>query len=129
MKKVEINDRKIGLRASPMALLFYQQNFDSDLIADLSKFQEENIEKITKGDFSNFNSVELLQMAWAMNKAAKYPEQFPTFEEWLEQFESFQVTNAEFIMGIIQEATDGFFRSEKKSGGKPEEKQKPREEE
>lgn len=128
MKTVEINDKKIGLRASPMALLFYQQNFDSDLIADLAKFQEENMEKISNGDFKSFNSIKLLQMAWAMNKAAKYPEQFPTFEEWLNQFDSFQVTNAKFIMGIIKEATDGFFRSGKESGGKPEQEQKPREE-
>ncbi|MFW6121847.1 MAG: hypothetical protein ACOC80_13260 [Petrotogales bacterium] len=120
MKKLKINNKEIGLRASPLALLFYQQNFDSDLIADLAKFQEENMEKISEGDFGNFSSVKLLQMAWAMNKAAKYPKDFPTFEEWLESFDSFQVTNAKFIMGIIEEATDGFFRSGKESGGKPE---------
>ena len=129
MKKVEINNKKIGLRASPMALLFYQQEFDSDLIADLAKFQEENMDKITAGDFSNFSSVKLLQITWAMNKAANYPGEFKTFEEWLESFDNFQVTNAQYIMGIIQEATDGFFRSGKESGGKPEQEQKPREKE
>ena len=125
MKTIEINDRKIGLRASPMALLFYQQKFNKDLIADLAKFQEDNMDKIIKGDFSNFNSIKLLQMAWAMNKAAEYPDKFPDFEKWLETFDSFHITNAKFISGIIEEAADGFFRSSK-SGGKPERKQKPR---
>jgi hypothetical protein len=126
MKNVTIGNKELGLRASPMALLFYQQNFNSDLIADLAKFQKENMDKIAKGDFSNFNSVELLQMTWAMNKAAEYPDKFPAFEEWLGSFNSFQVTNANYIIGIIKEATDGFFRSGEESRGKPgEETKKP----
>jgi len=128
MEKVEINNKKIGLRASPMALLFYQQEFDSDLVADLAEFQESNMDRITQGDFTNFNSVKLLQMVWAMNKASNYPGDFPIFEEWVNSFESFNVTNPKLITSIISEATDGFFRSGKESGGKPEQEQKPREE-
>jgi hypothetical protein len=125
MKKIKLTNKKIGLRATPMALLFYDQTFDRDLIADLAKFQKENMSKLMNGDFSSYNSVGLLRIGWAMNKANNYPGDFPTFEEWVNDFVGQDVTNPKFIQGIVEESTDGFFRS-RKSGGKPESEQKPR---
>jgi hypothetical protein len=125
MKKIELTNKKIGLRATPMALLFYDQAFDSDLIADLSKLQQEHLPKVINGDFSSFNSVNLLKIGWAMNKANNYPGDFPTFEEWVNDLNSEDVTSPKFMMGVVNEATDGFFRR-KESGGKPESEQKPR---
>lgn len=119
MKKIKLTNKELGLRASPMALLFYDQAFDGDLIADLAKFQKENMSKLMKGDFSSYNSISLLQIGWAMNKAQNYPGDFPTFEEWLNDFEGQDATSPKFIQGIVEEATDGFFRS-RESGGKPE---------
>ena len=125
MKTIEINDTKIRVRATTPALIYYRQEANSDLIADLAKFEKENMEKLMEGDFSSFDSEFLLRMAWAMNKAEHYGESFPDFEEWSGEHQNLPITNAKFIMGIIEEATDGFFRSGKESGGKPEQEQKP----
>ena len=109
MRTVKIGNKEIGLRATPLALLYYKQEFDKDLIEDLISFQ--NMAEIENGDFSGFDSVKILQICYAMNKADNFGKQFPDFEKWLSKLDSIDLADQEFMLAIIEEATDGFFRS------------------
>lgn len=111
MRTTTIGGKKIQLRANPLALLFYKQAFDSDLIADLLKLQ--SLQSLQDGDFSSLDTVSLFQIAYAMNKAAKPTDVFPKFEEWLAQFETIGFDDPQWIIDVVEEATDGFFRSGK----------------
>ena len=111
MRTTNIGGKEIQLRANPLALLFYKQAFDSDLIADLLKLQ--SLQSLQDGDFSSLDMVSLFQIAYAMNKAAKPADVFPTFEEWLAQFETIGFDDPQWIIDVVEEAADGFFRSGK----------------
>ncbi|MGG2988740.1 hypothetical protein ABEO46_06410 [Geobacillus stearothermophilus] len=105
MRTVNIGGKDIGLKATPLALLYYRQEFKSDLIGDLLKMQE------LANDPSALDSVALLQIAWAMNKAAEGKgKAFPNFEAWLDQFEYVDFSDADTMTAIMDEAADGFFR-------------------
>jgi len=105
MRTIKIGEKEIGLKASPLALLYYKQAFGSDLVGDLVKMQD--LEK----DPSKIDSVVILQVAWAMNKAAEGKgKTFPHFESWLDQFEYVDFSDADTMTAIMNEAADGFFR-------------------
>jgi hypothetical protein len=105
MRTIKIGEKKIGLKATPLALLYYRQEFKSDLIGDLLKMQA------IADDPSALDSVALLQIAWAMNKAAEGKgKAFPNFEAWLDQFEYVDFSDADTLTAIMNEAAEGFFR-------------------
>lgn len=106
MKEIHIGEQVVRVRATPLALLFYRQEFGSDLLGDLTKF-----EQVAK-DPTKLDSVGLLQLIWAMAKAdAGIGSQFPSFQEWVAQLETFDVSDQEMLSAIMQEAANGFFRS------------------
>lgn len=109
MRTVKLGSKDVALRASPLALLFYRQAFGKDLIADLVSLQA--LQGLAKGDFSGLDTVLLLQLAYAMHRAAEPKENFPGFEQWLAELEDFDFEDPDWLMGIVEEATDGFFRS------------------
>jgi hypothetical protein len=105
MRTIKIGEKEIGLKATPLALLYYKQEFKTDLIGDLLKMQA------LANDPSALDSVAILQIAWAMNKAAEGKgKTFPHFESWLEQFEYVDFSDADTMTAIMDEAADGFFR-------------------
>jgi len=107
MREITIGEKTIRLRATPLALLFYKQEFKTDLIGDLISMQE------MASDPSQFDSIKMLQLIWAMNKADK-PEGFPSFEGWLSNLDSIDFADADIMTTVIEEATDGFFRGGRK---------------
>jgi hypothetical protein len=48
-----------------------------------------------------------------MNKADK-PEGFPSFEGWLSNLDSIDFGDGDMMTAAIEEATDGFFRGDKR---------------
>ncbi|MED5052700.1 hypothetical protein P9850_12830 [Anoxybacillus rupiensis] len=106
MRTIQIGEKQIGLKATPLALLYYRQEFKSDLIGDLLKMQA------LANDPSALDSIVILQIAWAMNKAAEHgnSKPFPHFEAWLGQFEYFDFSDPDTMMKIMEEAKEGFFR-------------------
>jgi hypothetical protein len=105
MRTIKIGEKEIGLKATPLALLYYRQEFKSDLIGDLLKMQA------LANDPSALDSVAILQIAWAMNKAAEgMGKAFPHFESWLAQFEYVDFSDTDTMTAIMDEAADGFFR-------------------
>ncbi len=111
MRTTNIGGKEVQLRANPLALLFYKQAFDRDLIADIIKLQ--SLQSLQDGDFSSLDMVSLFQIAYAMNKAVKPADVFPKFEEWLAQFETIGFDDPQWIIDVVEEAADGFFRSGK----------------
>lgn len=107
MREITIGEKQIRVRATPLALLFYKQEFGADLIGDLISMQE------MASDPSQFDSIKMLQLIWAMNKADK-PEGFPSFEGWLSNLDSIDFADADITTTVIEEATDGFFRGGRK---------------
>ncbi|MBM7624783.1 hypothetical protein [Sporohalobacter salinus] len=122
MKTVQMGDKELGLKASPLALLYYQQEFGQDLMGDLVSMQD--MADMADGDFSSFDSVKILQICYAMNKANNYGKQFPDFEKWLSELNSIDFADEDFMLDVIEEATDGFFRGAKEEPQKPESKQR-----
>lgn len=108
MREITIDGKEIRVRATPLALLYYKQEFGSDLLGDLVKMQ--NIE----ADMSRIDTVALLQLIWAMAKADK-PKGFPGFEKWLAGFESFDLADTEMFVAVMEEAANGFFRGQQKA--------------
>ncbi len=107
MREITIGDKKVRVRATPLALLYYKQEFKSDLLGDLAKMEE--IEK----DLSKLDTISLLQLVWAMAKADAYGQKFPKFEAWLGDFESIDFSDPSFLLAAIEEAADGFLRNTK----------------
>ena len=113
MKEITISDKQVIIKATPLALLYYKQEFNSDLVGDMAKLQD-----IDKNP-SQFNSVVLLQMIWAMAKAGAGPgNKFPPFVGWLTDMESIDFADNEMIIAVMDEAADGFFRGAKPGQGK-----------
>ena len=103
MRELQIGDKTLRVRATPLALLFYRQEFGSDLIAGLMAMQN------MQTDLTAFDSVAFLQVVWAMAKADS-PQGFPGFESWLAGLEGFDFSDADMMTAVVEEATDGFFR-------------------
>jgi hypothetical protein len=113
MRTVNIGGKDIGLKATPLALVYYKQAFGSDLVGDLVKMQD-----IAK-DPSKIDSVFLLQVTWAMAKAYEgVGKKFPDFMNWVADLESFDFTDVDVINAIMDEASDGFFRRGSRTGAK-----------
>lgn len=105
MREIKIGEKTIRVRATPLALLYYKQEFKSDLVGNMIKMQ--GIEK----DPAQFDSVLIMQVIWAMAKADSGPgSQFPSFEKWVSGLDSFDVSDPELINNVLDEASDGFFR-------------------
>lgn len=105
MRTIKIGEKEIGLKATPLALLYYKQEFKTDLIGDMMKMQR------LADDPSTFDSVLLLQIAWAMAKAHEgVGKPFHDFTTWVAELESFDFSDTAVMGAIMDEATDGFFR-------------------
>ena len=134
MKTVKMGEKEIGLKATPLALLYYKQEFKTDLLGDLIKLAgnlaksggdliklaelaEKGNNDVNINDLdldaiaAELDTVAILKLVWAMNKASEGPgKPFPGFESWLEKLEVFDLTDQTFIGTVIREAMDGFFR-------------------
>lgn len=113
MREVKIGEETVRVRATPVALLFYKQEFNTSLVGDLTVLSDI---KGTDGklDMTRFNELILLQIVWAMAKADKFGQSFPSFTAWLNSFEHIDITDPEFAQPALEEAAQGFFRSKAK---------------
>lgn len=92
MEKVLIVDGKeVKLKSTAGTLLRYRNNFNRDLMKDLSKLKNK-YEKIKDNPEENFElfDLELFEkVAWSMAKTAN--NDIPDIEHWLDEFESFSI--------------------------------------
>lgn len=105
MREITIDGKQVRVRANPLALLYYKQEFKADLMGDLSKWQN------VANDPASFDSIAFLQVVWAMAKAGSTkPTEFPSFATWLGTLESFDFNDETMLSQVTDEAIDGFFR-------------------
>lgn len=112
MREITIDNKKVRVRATPLALLFYRQEFKADLLGDLMKLER------MKNDPSQFDAVTMLQLIWAMAKADALGREFPSFVEWVGSLESIDFADPSLLLAALEEAADGFFRTGAKAGAK-----------
>lgn len=131
MRELISGDTIIRVRASNLALLYYQQEFGSDIVEATSAIYAKYInlvqsitgqKDVTKIDASKINyssldfsklklpGIDLLKIVWAMNKAQNTAEslQTPKFDEWLAKYDELKVSDIQ--QAALEEAADGFFR-------------------
>ncbi|MFT9496607.1 hypothetical protein [Anaerosolibacter sp.] len=104
MRELNIGEQTIRVRATPLALLYYKQEFKADLLGDLVKMAD--IEK----DMSKLDTVAILQLVWAMAKADSFGTKFPSFEAWLSTLDEIDFSDKAFFSAVMEEAKNGFFR-------------------
>ena len=109
MKTIKLGDKELGLKATPIAMVYYEQEFGTDLIGDLGRIQKK-ADQLGEGDFADFEGLKVLKITWAMNKANNLGNKFPDFDTWVAKLEEFPFGNAELMFDIVGEAVDGFFR-------------------
>ncbi|MEJ8546693.1 hypothetical protein [Brevibacillus borstelensis] len=110
MRELQIDGKQVRVRATPLALLYYKQEFKTDLLGDLMKMQ--NI----RDDPSQIDIVAILQLIWAMAKADSLGKPFPSFVEWVGSLENFDITDQGLFAAVMEEAAEGFFRSKAQAG-------------
>ncbi|GIP38306.1 hypothetical protein J31TS4_15860 [Paenibacillus sp. J31TS4] len=117
MRELKIGEQTVRVRATPLALLFYRQEFQADVLADLLKMGE-LLKKDENGEIdpSRFDVIAILQLVWAMAKADAYGNQFPSFVDWLATLEGLDISDPAFMVPAMEEAADGFFRAGAKAG-------------
>lgn len=105
MREIKIGEKIVRVRATPLALLYYKQAFGTDLVGDMTKMRG------IEDDPSQIDSVVMMQITWAMAKADNGPgKQFPSFETWVSELESFDISDPGILQAVMEEAMDGFFR-------------------
>ena len=113
MRTVTIGDKQIALRANPLALFFYRQTFNQDMMAAVMELQGK-MQRVGEGDYFSLDMVGIFQLAYAMHKAAEPNKVQTSFEEWLSHFDGLGLGEEEnWIVDVVQEAIDGLFRTGK----------------
>ncbi|SNY19427.1 hypothetical protein SAMN06265827_105119 [Orenia metallireducens] len=120
MRIAKLGEKELGLRATPLALLYYSQEFSrkdkkANLIEDLTEvmglldaFDDFNIKDADDEFFDRIDFILPLQIAWAMNKADNYGESFPQFEKWLYDLGDICFIDTGFLIEVIEESLNGF---------------------
>ena len=110
MKTIKLGNREITIVGSPMTPYFYKKEFGQSFSGDLLKMQE------LQFDQSSLDDINLLQMIWAMEKTYKMGKDMKDFENWLMEFEYFDISDV--IADVVAEATNATFRGEETSESK-----------
>lgn len=105
MRELNFGEQIVRVKATPLALLFYKQEFGSDLLGDMTKMGQ------WQEDLSNLDTVAILQIIWAMAKADAFGGQpFPSFVNWLGSLDGADFSDVSLMKGAMEEAAHGFFR-------------------
>lgn len=121
MREVQIGgDKVLRLKGSALSLLYYQQEFDRDLLGDLAGMLTglAGVQALQTGevDASNLNlsaldSVAILRLVWTLARTAAGPAgQFPSFMSWLAENEDINIFDIELLTAVFEEAQRAFFR-------------------
>jgi hypothetical protein len=122
MREIDLGGKIVRVRATPLALLYYRQEFKSDLLGDFAKLKdlvkEERQEDGTvkqELNIDGFDYIFFLRITWAMAKADSYGgnEKFAGFEAWLASLGQIDFGDINFLSAVMEEAADGFLAGRK----------------
>ena len=69
MRTTIIGGKEIQLRANPLALFFYRQTFNQDMMVAVMELQSK-MQRVGEGDYFSLDMVGIFQLAYAMHKAS-----------------------------------------------------------
>lgn len=107
--KVTVNGKELEARLSAFSMLLYEQEFGTDLIADLNgKVRaDDGTEEGVLFDFASVPWLKVMQGVWAMLKTVD--DSVPHFEKWARKAEQF---NAFEFRNVLETAvSDNFFHT------------------
>lgn len=133
MRELHTGENILPVRATPLTLLFYRQEFGTDMSTDfftvmsgflaafpdakgkpLSELSEADLDptKLTADSLAGaeFDVLAILRFVWAMAKTAAHPTAWPTFESWLASIPNVDVYDPMFLSAALGVAADGLFR-------------------
>lgn len=99
---LQCGDKEIGIKGSPISLLFYKQEFKRNALEDIMAI------------IDGYDLLVVMQLVWAMNKAYSFGSEgasFPAFEEWLAAIDCIDL-GEEGLSAIMTEIAQGFFRGQ-----------------
>lgn len=89
-KILTIGNKEIKMKSTAGTMMRYRNNFNRDFIKDLIQLQTKLSEKLDKG--TEFEALDLdifEKIAWCMAKTAD--NNIPDIENWLDQFDTFDI--------------------------------------
>lgn len=107
MREINLGSQVVRVKASALALHFYEEEFKKDLFGDLVKMSR----ILGANDPEKIEIIPILRLIWAMAKAGAYPSAFKSFENWLAAFEDINLSDTTFMIAAVEEAAAGFFRT------------------
>jgi len=122
MREVQIGDKTVRLRGSPLSLLYYRQEFDRDLLGDLAGMVTSmaGMEALKGGkidistiNFAAIDSVAILRLIWTLARTDAGPDgKFPSFVKWLAENEELYILDGDLLAAAMEEAARCFFRGQ-----------------
>lgn len=89
-KTLNIGNKEIKMKSTAGTMMRYRNNFNRDFIKDLMNLQKKLTNKIDNG--TEFEAIDLdifEKIAWCMAKTAD--NNIPDIENWLDQFDTFDI--------------------------------------
>lgn len=119
MREIKVGGKEIRIRATPLALFYYRQEFKKELLSDMlgmvrglnlkdiSELNTDDTDAMLKV-VSSLDILAILQIIWAMAKADGFGTSFPSFEKWLGELENIDLSDPSFLVAAMEEAAHGF---------------------
>lgn len=135
MRHLTIGESTVPVETTPLAILYFRQEFGCDmtgvfcrvLMGFLRAFPSvagKSIEELRGLELdpaeitpeslvsAELDALGILQLVWAMAKAAAAPGDWPGFEKWLATFDGARLFDDTFLVEALQAAADGLFHGE-----------------
>lgn len=136
MRELKVGETGLPVTSTPVAQLFYRQEFGSDMTRDYLRVMSGFVSAFPEGkgktilelavlatkDFdagqvtledvaeSGFDVLGVLQLVWAMAKAAQFPAQsWPPFADWLASLDGVDILDEDFLLAALEVAAEGLF--------------------
>ena len=122
-EKINIWDHTLGLRFSALVPKLYRDNFDKNFLEEVGKAVakvggiQEKYKNYETGDFREIKkeqdeikkiSDELLEFVYCLNKADNDIWKFPTYDEWLNQFDKPNLLNLNWLVDLVIRLEENF---------------------
>jgi len=138
-EKINIYDHTLGLRFSALVPKLYRDNFNKNFLEEVGKavakvgaiqekykeYETNNFKEIAKAQ-SEIKKIsnELLEFVYCLNKADNDIWKFPTFDEWLNQFNKPNLLNFNWLVELVIKLEENFSGKEFEGNGDEEKSKK-----
>jgi len=114
MRTVELGGRTFDIKAGPLSIFYFNDEFGSSILTDYAKIfggKPEDEGQEFYESLAQFDWPSALRVTWALAKTAT-PKDFPPFPRWIGGFEYLNMGDSDFVLAVLEEATHGLFRKD-----------------